>query len=522
MNDSSPTSDNAPRSFTRFVLPFSWKVRRADASSSDAGAPFFRQMEGLPPSSGLTWPNEWLTIPARPKPNEHWYFHRAVHELIYERATWFVLSGRDGVEPGTKVTPRSHPTKVPGTGSFLIRPAGLVLFDTDSIPNDLDSVRQGLLVMQTEDDLADPPTFERHLYWNEHFRTFQSCAPSEGQKGAELANVAIEDLPERWLAQLRHPVKLGSNHFHVVDAKTEKGHAGTFPHADGRAFVWSALFHHHPQWTGLARQCSAESSAIPEGLGAWIKALNVDSASDNSGDGQWDTEASSPFEREWAASLTYRRWAHYGTLFGFTPHSGVLFSENGTLVAKSFRETYFAMVVYLLFVRQQMASFSHQLSVHAGALASGGAPDEEVRRAFATLRQDFLIFTNRCWFPQISNQQQAQEMYPLAKEALGIEAVYTELRRAIEGTEAWLAERSRDEQEAAAHRLNVLAGCGVVVALTISVWDLTGGWHGLDNDPWYRTAVVSTAFVVFSCLTAGLMWKPLCAKVKSWRDGLSR
>jgi hypothetical protein len=60
----------------------------------------------------------------------------------------------------------------------------------------------------------------------------------------------------------------------------------------------------------------------PEDLGCWVKLLNVDAP----GPAPEVTNRVTAFERDWAKGHTYKRWAHYGTLYGFNYHAGAMLS----------------------------------------------------------------------------------------------------------------------------------------------------------------------------------------------------
>jgi hypothetical protein len=501
----------AAPSFTRFVLPFCWRPTPCQTEPTSA----YRHVKPAPPVHPPEWNDAWLTIPEEPQPHLHSYFIKEVRDLVYEHAAWFILDGA-----GEKYSPPG----APGKGSFMLRPAGLILFEIESALNAQTHDQgvagdcHGLLIIQTESAPDDPPDIERWLFWNEHYRNFKSPYPAAGEKAALLRGLGddVAGVTRQWLSLLRHPVEYAGRFYHLLPAGDSAADGMAFPFTDGRSFVWSALWHGDEGLQKSIVTWGLAGGPLPESLGAWIKHLNVDSAGD-------DLSGSSCFEREWGFPLTYRRWAHTGTLYGFTPHSGALLSRApADYLAGPFRESHFTMIVILLYTRLRLAELGKRLNRHARELADGRADRKAVEAGFAALRRDYLVFTNLVYFQQVSNQQQAQEMFPLARQAMGIQAVYEELTREIEGTGAWLVEQAESQQADAEFRLNILAACGVVAALTLALWDLCGGWEidesavcaGESGGRW--TAVL-VAFALFIAGAGWIMRKPLCRCFRSSR-----
>ena len=67
---------------------------------------------------------------------------------------------------------------------------------------------------------------------------------------------------------------------------------------------------------------------------------------------------------EWAAERTYRRWAHYGTLYGYTYHSGTMLSGPSyePPTCQHFKEFYFEQALLMLYIRVGLFRFSKELT----------------------------------------------------------------------------------------------------------------------------------------------------------------
>ena len=235
------------RSFTRFVLPFSW--RRIAQALSHADAPQYRRAQDA--GKETPSPDCWLT-PYTPPIWKHEYFLHEVQEGLYERAHWFVLSQKDNV--------------FPETAPFAVCPPGLILFEAEGeCP---DTLRHGLLVLQIEEHPGKPCRLEDWLEWNEKLRLFQEPWSEIGEQLRSLLQILFQkesppDGPQstidRWLRFLEYPVCDDTGCFRLW----QKEYGRTLPHeifpySDSRAFVWSGLLHDDDSVTSLAQLCSGE------------------------------------------------------------------------------------------------------------------------------------------------------------------------------------------------------------------------------------------------------------------------
>jgi hypothetical protein len=190
--------------------------------------------------------------------------------------------------------------------------------------------------------------------------------------------------------------------------------------------------------------------------------------------------ASSPsaFEREWLRERTYLRWAHFGSLYGFTVHSGaaVLPPSRDLELWRHFRENYFDQTLLLLYARTGLFRFSRWLADVSGK-ARGREPDdrEPLLEDLTQVRQSLTLFSNLYLYPLLSNHQQSLEMYTLARRVMDLEELTGELRQQIEGSHD-LVEMQADREEAEAarsqisltERLNVVAAVGLVFSVATS------------------------------------------------------
>jgi hypothetical protein len=234
----------------------------------------------------------------------------------------------------------------------------------------------------------------------------------------------------------------------------------------------------------------------------------------------------SVFHRSWTKARTYTRWAHAGTLYGFTAHSGVQLAPHSTNppVQRHFETMYFDAVLLLLYVRTVAFTFSAALG-RLGAQARDTAMSEDgteavrsVRAECARIRRDFMFFNSLYQFPLLSTYQQSVDLYSLARSHMNLETLWREVREEIDGTDrvtaAHASERTADElYQLAFHgkRLSEIAlvasrlGLGLAFsAFAAQAWGLVDPlWTGSGPRGWLTRVLELPAGGVFMA-TLGL------------------
>ena len=358
-------------SFTRFVLPFAWH-KQVERSSSNF--PHFRRADA----------NDWIhsAIDGHRvmEQDRCRYFTPEAAELLYHRATWFIFQEKEkatadssavwkrfGVESGLKDTDRKY--------QVALRSPALILFESigKDTPEqeDPDLLRSGFLVIEAFfPDEAHAPTFEDLLRFNEIFRYWR--CPYE-KHATEFCNKELNSIykgifgsgtgddqeknlqrlyAQQWAELFRHAIKDGQKKpFFVMPQEwlsKDENDSGVYRQRNGdprwliqpddRAFTVACVFldgdlptNNSPQgaltqrWADVVASgfegatSQVANSPLPSLSGHWVKILNIDRPFWPKDDG-----SCSRFEYLWAAERTYRRWAHDGSLYGFTPHSMAL------------------------------------------------------------------------------------------------------------------------------------------------------------------------------------------------------
>ncbi len=268
-----------------------------------------------------------------------------------------------------------------------------------------------------------------------------------------------------WLELLEAPLCVGDKHFDLLGpgeadvlrkqwdqqgARTtgwtpDGMHTTAFMHDDDRAFVSS---------TAIARASLGDAwppgqAVQPEAFPAWVALLNVDYGAN---------PQTTAFEAEWAKPRSYTRWAHYGTLFGFTSHSSctLMNINNYSPVWLHTRSMYLDQTRLLLYVRSTVYRFSNRLVQHAVKQRASRDTDRGERKQLLcdaeSLLSQLADFINLYQFPLLSNQQQAVELYALQRRHLDIDDLFIEVQREAEGTHRHLdVQRTRWQADFGAH-----------------------------------------------------------------------
>jgi hypothetical protein len=448
-----PEREHTGVSYSRFVLPFAY-VREPIAGG--AQAPSF--------------------IPGEPvnRDGRVAYLTEETARVLFRRARWLRLEDPSHTWP-QRVTLQFRDGFRWAIG--ISRP-WLVLFEWPESGRrscGADALQTGFLMVEVHfakdgGDSVDPgrgPILDDLLELNELFRYWRRPDPNHPGSGYKdllgalriaLAGDADETIATctraewiytgRWSLLLEVPVRIDGDTWRLVPAGTG---ARSQPddwavYSDNRTFVWSCAS--VPDGGHGLERAFGEPSLEPWRFGHWVKLMNVDEPAKSGRDGSLCVEAlerrtheSTSFEQDWARERTYRRWLHEGTYYGFTYHSGVLLArpDHRLLVWHHFGQMYFDQVLLLFYLRVTLFRFSRELT---GDRRQSGEGIEAWQAEFQVLRLSFTIFTNLYQFPLISNQEQAIEMYALAREHMDVNGLYGEIQEEIHHTHDYLAART--------------------------------------------------------------------------------
>lgn len=512
--------------YSRFVLPFAWK--KEEDSPGD-------------PGDSKTY---YAPVEKQAFKERYTYFTRETGRVLFERARWLELrySGDAPWDEKQAV----HLTK----GKTIIARMGcprMVLFECDC--------RQSSTLLQTGFLLVDiylephkegaAPALDDLLLFNEFFRyvfrphkkhfedgekpRFRDIFPNDvarhgsntntdteqykqDDKTEQLTDDAIHKIYfDRWAGLLKYPAELDGKRYRIVSDEdidaaldhiqnpVENPERDFLIYADNRTYVWSAavLENGVQELKNMARSDSSKAADY----GHWVKLLNVDPP----GKTQSRTHhGPNPFEREWANERTYKRWESWGTWYGFSSHSGVMLAKhpepNDLPVVDHFSTFYFDIVLLLLYLRVNLFRFSNEI----GNLFDQGKLNET---EFEEIREAFAQFTIHYQFPTLSNQQQAIEMYSLARKHFDIDPLFDEVKAEIHETYEYL-EMKRGNR--LAHTANVIAQRGLplaaggvaagVLGVNIDDFNLVACWPWINGACEPNLEFFSLAAIIFATI----------------------
>lgn len=212
---------------------------------------------------------------------------------------------------------------------------------------------------------------------------------------------------------------------------------------------------------------------------------------DNPGDGY-------PYQKEFLADFEarhcYDRFWHWGTRYMLSPYSTTLLAGTGTrtperqkenfaldVLQEHLRRHYFRLALMVQINKAGLLAFSSWLS--ASMRLHGTLRSTRYRREVSDLRRAFLEFSQISWFSNVSNQEQARDLYERMMEQAGNPQLYEEVARELEQARAELAEIDAAKQAEAAAGLNVIALVASAVGLFLGYAQLDSGLFG-EAEKW--------------------------------------
>lgn len=443
-----------PATFSRFILPFAYQLTRLTRSVDR----FYQERD----------PTQAEVVRGDENFERLHYLTPDTSQVLFKRARWFALNS----EPD-QVTFRSHQ----GELRARLRPPEIVLFEGRDAMQQSESglLHTGFLIIdvdfpkESEMALEDLQLFnERFRYWccpferhRSYYRWFMSDMPVPGEDQRKIADL---DDPyfDRWQAPLLHPVRIDGKDYTLFPKSSSRkkskrswdeeavswvtspvgNRRGWVVHADNRAWVWT---------------CAQTKEKVERVDARWIRLLNVDPPS------PW---SAGKFEIEWAKKRTYRRWEEFGSLYGFSMHSGVMLSppESEPPLWRHFHSMYFDHTLLLLYSRVSTMRFSNELSRVSEGLTSESGDRQHAKR-FREVRRQFAYFTNLYQFPLVSNQQQGIEMYTLAREHLDVGEFFEEIEQEIQATHEMIELWEQSQQTRVATKIASVGAIGLALAV---------------------------------------------------------
>lgn len=482
-----PLKTKGGASFTCFVLPFRFKpVLRSPFDAKDV---YYAPVEMRS--------SEWV--------RRMRYFTSETATVLYEQARWFEVSEEhwrsfNWCNNGhSKLFYFNNARKQ--HIAVRVHPPRLILFESqvskakqDDNAETINMFDIGFLIVEASfetDANAPAPDYRDLLLFNELFRYWRIPFEKHPERMRLLLNDCFGDSAEaiyfqRWLDLLLIPVELESGGalyklfpsdwidyaqawwqseaFNLEQAQPPSRHytaqmhdSGWITYADNRTFVWSCAVIKEGAKSLVKMGNSSSNNTVK--LGSWIKFLNVDSP----GDLEWINKATD-FEKEWVNERFYDRWLHFGTLYGFNYHAGVMLTAplEDPPIVHHFHNEYMDMTLLLFYLRLMLFRFSRVLTRLSADMRGTPVFKKRHRDEFKVLRREFAIFTNLYQFPLISNQQQAIEMYELIRKRMDVQDLFKEVEEEIKSSHEYF---QFEEESKLNKNIQHLTWIGIVIAL---------------------------------------------------------
>jgi len=226
------------------------------------------------------------------------------------------------------------------------------------------------------------------------------------------------------------------------------------------------------------------------------------------------------YDREFTNELMkdniYKRWRHFGTLYGFSRYSSVMsMFGKGFFLNKlftDFQSMYYQMVLVAYFYRATLVDFSSRLAKMTRHLQDRKFSDEK----FSDIRKDFVTFTNIYWFEELTNQIQGVEIFNHYKTALNLPALYQKVKEEIERAAELEAINQAEANEKKNRYIGISAFFVAILALLIGFFSMNfevSQYVDLKNSSsWYNRIQYVSIFL--PVLIAGFwlgnyLWKKL-------------
>jgi hypothetical protein len=174
-------------------------------------------------------------------------------------------------------------------------------------------------------------------------------------------------------------------------------------------------------------------------------------------------------------------------------------AERGVLA--QFRHQHFVIFMIAHFHRAALLSFSDFLSEAVNDLnvRNPASVRRFKRRIWATF-QNFLTFTHRYWFHQISELGHMRALFDRTRERLGTDDLYEEVRLQVRDMSDYLDSDSEREQSETVLRLTVVTVVGLIFSVVTGFFGMN--LLALADEPlWLRFAY----FSVGTAITIGLL-----------------
>ena len=174
-------------------------------------------------------------------------------------------------------------------------------------------------------------------------------------------------------------------------------------------------------------------------------------------------------------------------------------AERGILA--QFRHQHFVLFMIAHFHRAALLSFSDFLSEAINDLDVRNPTSVKrfKRRIWATF-QNFLTFTHRYWFHQVSELGHVRALFEMTRSHLGTDDLYEEVKEQVGGMSDYLDSDSEREQSEMVIRLTVVTVIGLIFSVVTGFFGMNF-FAMADESVWIKTIY----FILATAVTIGML-----------------
>lgn len=230
------------------------------------------------------------------------------------------------------------------------------------------------------------------------------------------------------------------------------------------------------------------------------------------------------FMKNFMAEHGYRRFSHLGTTYFASSYSFVCVTETQgswnspkfvfgrDVIQEHFRRHYAKMFFIVQMQKAALLSFSSSLSdVLSAKSSNSNSYYESIRK----MRVNFLAFTHRYWFSNVSNQEQARELFALMQKHAGNHVLYEEVNKeSAAAREEMLIEAQHNEMEAAQSQADSAKLTNIIIMILTAMTVPMVYFTDHMNRSFFWVMALSTGLVgLFTLIYAGRQDRPT---TESW------
>ncbi|MBI4652486.1 hypothetical protein HY745_14660 [Candidatus Desantisbacteria bacterium] len=172
----------------------------------------------------------------------------------------------------------------------------------------------------------------------------------------------------------------------------------------------------------------------------------------------------------------YDRWLDYGTLYGFSRFSSTCLvnGSKGSLTFSTiydhFETIYYEIALLTYFQRAALLSFSRKAAECAEKLKQS---EKNAYENIKKLKKDFLLFTNKYWFIEITGQEQGIDIHNKWSDVIKNNQLFEEVRQELAELDEFVEIIQANSLNLFMEILTIIATIGLILSLWIGFFSIS-------------------------------------------------